>query len=79
MPAVSKNQAIAANIAKAVQQGKATAKPGSPSAQMAASMSPGSMADFAGTPQKGLPEHKKQRRMRKVHVDEPVKKIPFKG
>ena len=77
MPAVSKKQAIAANIAKAVQQGKATAKPGTPSAQMAASMSPESMADFAGTPQKGLPTKKKQTRMRKVHVDAPVKKKSF--
>ena len=79
MPSVSKAQAIAANIAKAVQQGKTTAKPGSPSAQMAASMSPESVGHFADTPQKGLPDKKKQTRMRKVHVDEPVKKMPFKG
>ena len=77
MPAVSKNQAVAANIAKALQQGKATAKPGSPSAQMAASMSPESVGHFADTSQKGLPEKKKQTRMRKVHVDAPVKKKSF--
>ena len=76
MPAVSKNQAIAANIAKAVQQGKATAKPGSPSAQMAVSMSPESVGHFADTPQKGLPEKKKQTRVRKVTVDDRIKKIP---
>lgn len=79
MPAVSKKQAIAANIAKALQQGKATAKPGTPSAQMAASMSPESVGHFADTPQNGLPTKKKQTRMRKVHVDDPVKKMPFKG
>ena len=78
MPAVSKKQAIAANIAKAVQQGKTTAKAGSPSAQMAASMSPESVGHFAGTPQQGLPMKKKQTRMRKVHVDDSVKKVSFK-
>lgn len=55
MPAVSKKQAIAMNIAKAVQQGKATARPGSPSADIAGSMKPGDLNDFAGTPQAGLP------------------------
>lgn len=77
MPAVSKNQGIAANIAKAIQQGKATATPGTPSAQMAASMSPESVGHFADTPQKGLPTKKKQTRMRKVHVDKPVQKKSF--
>ena len=55
MPAVSKKQAVAMNIAKAVQQGKATAKPGSPSADIAGSMKPSDLNDFAGTPQAGLP------------------------
>lgn len=55
MPAVSKKQAIAMNIAKAVQEGKATAKPGSPSAQIARSMKPAVLNEFAGTPQGGLP------------------------
>lgn len=55
MPAVSKKQAIAMNIAKAVQKGKATAKPGSPSAEIAGSMKPAALEEFAGTPQKGLP------------------------
>ncbi len=55
MPAVSKKQAMAMNIAKAVQGGKATATPGSPSAEIAGSMAPSDVADFATTPQKGLP------------------------
>jgi hypothetical protein len=56
MPAKSKKQAQAMNIAKAVQQGQATAKPGSPSAQIAQTMKPSDMNEFAGTPQQGLPE-----------------------
>jgi hypothetical protein len=55
-PARSRNQAIAMNIAKAVQQGQTTAKPGSPSAQIAGSMAPSDVADFASTPQAGLPQ-----------------------
>ena len=56
MPAVSKNQAIAMNLAQAVQKGQATATPGSPSAEIAGSMAPAAVADFAGTPQAGLPK-----------------------
>jgi hypothetical protein len=55
-PSVSKNQAIAMNLAKAVQKGQATAKPGSPSAQIAGSMKPSDVSDFASTPQAGLPK-----------------------
>ena len=55
MPAVSKKKAVAMNIAKAVQQGQATATPGSPSAQIAGSMAPAALDEFAGTPQQGLP------------------------
>jgi len=55
-PARSKNQAIAMNLAQAVQKGKATATPGSPSAQIAGSMAPSDVADFATTPQAGLPQ-----------------------
>jgi hypothetical protein len=43
------------NIAKAVQQGQATAQPGSPSAEIAGSMAPATLNEFAGTPQQGLP------------------------
>ena len=71
MPAVSKAQRQAMAIA---EHGKAT--PGSPSAEMAASMSKAQLHDFAATKEKGLPEHKKQRRMKKVQVDDSIKKIP---
>ena len=56
MPAVSKNQAIAMNLAQAVQKGQATAQPGSPSAEIAGSMAPSDVAEFASTPQAGLPQ-----------------------
>ena len=56
MPAVSKNQAIAMNLAQAVQKGQATAQPGSPSAEIAGSMAPSDVAEFATTPQAGLPK-----------------------
>ena len=59
MPSVSRNQAIAMNLAQAVQKGEATAKPGSPSAEIAASMKPADVADFASTPQAGLPKRVK--------------------
>ena len=72
MPAVSKAQRQAMAIA---EHGKAT--PGSPSAEMAASMSKAQLHDFAATKEKGLPEHKKQTRMRKVHVDDSIKKKSF--
>jgi len=55
MPAVSQKQQIALNIAKAVQKGKASATPGSPSAQMAQSMKPSDLTDFVGPVNKGLP------------------------
>ena len=59
-PAVSKKQAVAMNIAKAVQRDKATAKTGSPSAEIAKSMKPADLAEFASTPRKGLPMRVKQ-------------------
>ena len=73
MPAVSKDQAVAMNIAKAVQEGKATAKPGSASAEIAASMKPSDLSEFAGTPQKGLPK-----KVKKVTVAHKVKQVAFK-
>ena len=86
MPAVSKSQAIAMNLAQAVQKGKATAKPGSPSAEIAGSMRPSDVADFATTPQKGLPKKakptkppvmKKKPGMKVKNVGKPVKKMKF--
>ena len=66
MPAVSKNQNIAMNLAKAVQQGKATAKPGSPSAQIAKSMKPSDVNEFASTPQAKLPKRVKPKPVKKA-------------
>ena len=82
-PARSKNQAIAMNLAQAVQKGKATATPGSPSAQIAGSMAPSDVADFATTPQAGLPKRvkppvvKKKPGMKVKNVGKPVKKMKF--
>jgi hypothetical protein len=83
MPAVSKNQAIAMNLAQAVQKGQATAQPGSPSAEIAGSMKPSDVADFASTPQAGLPKRVKPQspmtggKMKMKHVGKPVKKMKF--
>jgi hypothetical protein len=54
--AVSKNQAVAARIARGVQKGEVKARPGSASATMA-KMAPGELKKFAKTPTKGLPKH----------------------
>ena len=92
MPAVSKNQAIAMNLAQAVQKGQATAQPGSPSAEIAGSMAPSDVAEFATTPQAGLPKRvapvapprapkpapvKRKPQMRVKNVGKPVKKMKF--
>ena len=86
MPAKSKSQAIAMNLAQAVQKGQATAKPGSPSAQIAGSMKPSDVADFASTPQAKLPKRvkaakppvmKKKPGMKVKNVGKPVKKMKF--
>ena len=76
-PARSKSQQRFMGMVHAAQTGEGAASPAV--AEAAASMSKKSAKDFASTSHAGLPEHKKQRRMRKVHVDEPVKKMPFKG
>jgi hypothetical protein len=85
MPPKSRNQAIAMNLAQAVQKGKAAAKPGSPSAEIAGSMKPSDVADFATTPQAGLPKKvkpkppvmKKKPGMKVKSVGKPVKKMKF--
>ena len=89
MPAVSKNQAVVMNLAKAVQQGQATAKPGSPSAQIAKSMKPADVNEFASTPQAKLPKRVKPKPVKKakkkagrpsmkvLDVGTPVKKMRF--
>ena len=53
--AVSKNQAVAARIARGVQKGTTKAKPGSASAEMA-QMKSGELKKFAKTNTKGLPK-----------------------
>jgi hypothetical protein len=53
--AVSKNQAVAARIARGVQKGEVKAEPGSASAEMA-KMEPKELKKFAKTDTKGLPK-----------------------
>jgi hypothetical protein len=53
--AVSKNQAVAARIARGVQKGEVKAQPGSASAEMS-KMAPKELKKFAKTPTKGLPK-----------------------
>jgi len=52
MPGKSKAQRQAAGIALAVKRGEQKAKPGSPSAEMAKSMSEKQIKDFTKKPQK---------------------------
>lgn len=61
MPAVSKNQRKAMGMARAIQQGKMAPNPGTPSAEIAKSMKPGDVEDFASTKEKGLPKTKTRR------------------
>lgn len=60
MPAKSQAQQKAMAIAEQVKKGKIKAKPGSPSAKMAKSMSIKQLNDFASTPRKGLVKRVKQ-------------------
>ena len=62
MPAVSQDQATAMNMAKAIQHGDLAPKPGTASAQIASSMKPSDLDEFAGTPQEGLPKKVKKPR-----------------
>jgi hypothetical protein len=57
--AVSKNQAVSARIARAVQKGEAEAEPGTASAEMA-KMEPKELKKFAKTDTKGLPKKVKE-------------------
>lgn len=50
MPAVSKNQMKAAQIAEGVKEGKVKAKPNSASANMAKSMSKSQIKEYTRTP-----------------------------
>jgi len=57
--AVSKNQAVAARIARGVQKGEVEAEPGTASAEMA-KMQPKELRKFAKTDTKGLPKKVKE-------------------
>jgi hypothetical protein len=64
MPKESKAQGRAAGIALAVKRGEATAKPGSPSAEIAKSMTTEELHDFAKGSERGLPVHTIDSRVR---------------
>jgi hypothetical protein len=73
------------NLAQAVQRGQASAKPGSPSAEIAKSMKPSALADFAGPIPPGLPKKvgkpapaaPVKKPMRVKNVGKPVKQFRF--
>lgn len=56
MPAKSQNQQEAMGIAHAIQEGKVAPKPGTPSADIAKTMKPADVKEFASTPRAGLPK-----------------------
>jgi hypothetical protein len=49
-------------IARGIQKGEVAPKPGTPSAQVAATMKPAALAEFASTPHEGLPKKKRERK-----------------
>lgn len=61
MPAKSKAMRKTAGMAEAIQKGEMNPIPGTPSAEMAKSMKSADLKEFASTPEKGLPEHKRPR------------------
>lgn len=65
MPAKSKSQQAAFGIASAIKKGKMKAKPGSPSAKIANTMTTSQIDEFASTPVKGLPKTVKKNPKRK--------------
>lgn len=62
MPPKSRKQQIAMIIAEKVKKGEAKAKPGTPSAKMAKSMSISSLDDFTKGSMKGLPNKVKRKK-----------------
>lgn len=60
MPPKSRNQAVAIIIAEKVKKGQMKAKPGSPSAKMAKSMTSKQLKDFEPATMKGLPKKVKK-------------------
>lgn len=85
MPAKSLAQAQMMGMARAIQKGEMAPKPGTPSAKVAATVAPSDVADFATTPQAGLPKKmkvkppvvKKNPGMKVKNVGKPVKKMKF--
>lgn len=59
MPSVSKKQRRTMGMAHAMQKGEMAMTPGTPAAEIAASMKPSDVMDFASTPEAGLPTRKK--------------------
>lgn len=59
MPAKSKKQRRMMGMAQAIQQGEMPAAKSPAAAQIASSMNPGDLPDFASTPEAGLPERAK--------------------
>lgn len=72
MPAVSQKQQAAMGIAHAIQQGEMAAQPGTPSAEIARSMKPSDVTEFASTPRSGLP---KKKGLKVKNVGAPIKKM----
>ena len=84
MPAKSLAQAQMMGMAHAMQKGEMAPTPG-PAAKVAKSMKPSDVADFATTPQAGLPKRVKTSakspmfggKMKMKNVNKPVKKMKF--
>ena len=87
MPAKSLAQAQMMGMARAMQKGEMAPTPG-PAAKVAATAAPSDVADFASTPQAGLPKRvapapsgppvmKRKPQMRVKNVGKPVKKFKF--
>jgi len=77
-PARSKKQAVAMNIAAAIQKGEMQAKPGMPGTEMAQNMSSADVGEFSGTPQAGLPQVAPKPMPMKKTVTGAIKRKAFK-
>ena len=78
MPAVSQNQAVAMNMAEAIQEGKIKPKPGTASAEIAKSAKPSDVKEFAGPINKTLPKKVTKPKVATKTVQHAVKTVPFK-
>ena len=90
MPAKSLVQAQMMGMAHAMQKGDMAPTPGTPAAEVAATMKPSDVTDFASTPHAGLPKRVKspaavnvggpgpgRPRLRMKNVGKPIKKMEF--